>query len=108
MSSRHGAFDPGAGLRPVFSAMAALSLPAAMRSGGTIDAVTRLPPDVGPSGQLRIADADLDLMRIEAEFARDRVGDDRARSGADVLDRGGGDETAALDRELDLRPSCQR
>ena len=50
MSSRHGAFDPGAGLRPVFSAMPALSLPAARRSGGTIDAVTRLPPDVGPSG----------------------------------------------------------
>ena len=54
MSSRHGAFDPGAGVRPVFCAMPALSLPAAIISGGTIEAVTRLPPDPGPSGRLEL------------------------------------------------------
>ena len=64
--------------------------------------MTRLPPEVGPFGQLRIADADLDLVRLEPELARDRFRDDAAGAGADVLHRGGGDETAALDRKLDL------
>ena len=103
MSSRQGAFDPGAGLRPVFSAMPALSLPAAIRSGGTIDAVTRLPPDAGPSGRLELPMRTSTSCGSSSNSRAIRVGDDAAGSGADVLGRDAGHEAPVLDRERDLR-----
>src|SRR6266446_251728 len=68
--SRHGAFEPGTGLRFEFCSMAALSLPIASSMGGMTEAVVRLPPD---------------LMRH-------RIGDHGAAAGADILDGGAGDE----------------
>src|SRR5207245_10075507 len=53
--------------------------------------------------QFRIADPDVDLMRLQPEFAGDRIGDHGAGAGADVLRRGAGNEASALDRHLDLR-----
>ena len=55
-----------------------------------------------PLGQLRIADADLDLVRIEPEFARDRVGDDAAGAGADVLHCGAATRRPPSIAEFDL------
>ena len=103
ISSRHGAFDPGAGLRPVFSRDAGLEF-----AGGEEERRDDRRGDAAASGrrplrEVRVADPNLDFARIEPEFARDRVGDDAAGAGANVLHRRGGDETAALDRKLDLR-----
>ena len=101
--SRHGALEPGTGLRFALCSIAALSFCIASSVGGTTEAVVRLPPDPGPSGKLRIADADLDLVRFESEFMRHRIGDHGAAAGADILNRGAGDEASALDRQFDLR-----
>jgi len=49
INSRHGAFEPGTGLRFEFCSMAALSFPIASSVGGITEAVVRLPPDPGPS-----------------------------------------------------------
>ena len=50
--SRHGAFEPGTGLRCECCSMAALSFPIASSVGGTMDAVVRLPAEPGPSLRL--------------------------------------------------------
>src|SRR5436309_13456154 len=42
-------------------------------------------------------------MRLQPEFARDRVGDHGAGAGADILRRGARDQASALDRHFDLR-----
>src|SRR5258708_494129 len=55
INSRHGAFEPGTGLRFEFCSMAAFSLPIASSAGGTIEAVVRLPPEPGPSLQVESA-----------------------------------------------------
>src|SRR6185437_11221651 len=52
--------------------------------------------------QVRIADADLDLVRFQREFARDRLGDDAAGAGADVLRCGARDEAAVANRKRDF------
>src|SRR5271165_4169175 len=70
--------------------MLALSFFDASSSAGTIEAVTRLPPEPGPGGSL------------ETKLARQRVGDHGARSSADILHREARDETAALDGKLCL------
>ena len=67
------------------------------RGGGAAAARARAFRQVG------IADPDLDLVRLEAEFARDRIGDHGAAAGADILDRGARDQASALDRHFDLR-----
>ena len=41
--------------------------------------------------QIGIADAHLDLMRLQTEFARHRIGDHGAAACADILGRGAGD-----------------
>src|SRR3954468_17082157 len=51
-NSRHGALEPGAGLRFALASIAAFSFPIASKVGGITEAVTRLPPDPGPSGNL--------------------------------------------------------
>ena len=50
-SSRHGAFEPGAGTRLALRSIAALSFCTAISVGGITEAVTRLPPAPGPSGR---------------------------------------------------------
>ena len=67
------------------------------RSGGPAAARSR------PFRQIGIADPDLDLVRLQAELVRHRVGDHGAAAGADILDRGARDDASALDREFDLR-----
>src|SRR5262245_63145538 len=52
MSSRHGALEPGAGGRAAERRIAAFNFSIAISVGGTMDAVTRLPPEPGPSGRL--------------------------------------------------------
>jgi hypothetical protein len=42
-------------------------------------------------------------MRLQAELARDRIGDHGAGAGADILRRGARDQASALDRHFDLR-----
>ena len=51
ISSRHGAFEPGAGTRLALRSIAAFSFCTAISVGGITDAVTRLPPEPGPSGR---------------------------------------------------------
>ena len=56
-----------------------------------------------PFRQVRMADADLDVLRLQVEGLGDRIGDHAARAGADVLHGAACDKAAALDRELDRR-----
>src|SRR5258707_11993836 len=51
INSRHGAFEPGTGLRFEFCSMAALSFPIASSVGGVTEEVGRLPPHPRPSPQ---------------------------------------------------------
>ena len=48
--SRHGALEPGSGRRLARRSIAALSFCTANSVAGTTEAVTRLPPEPGPSG----------------------------------------------------------
>src|SRR5207253_9557618 len=48
--SRHGALEPGTGFRLAFCRIDAFNCSIASSIGGITDAVTRLPPEPGPSG----------------------------------------------------------
>src|SRR5690242_14304203 len=48
--SRHGALEPATGCRLAFCWIAVFNCPMASSVGGITDAVTRLPPEPGPSG----------------------------------------------------------
>ena len=50
--SRHGALDPGTGLRFAFCSIASFSFCTASSVGGITEAVLRLPPAPGPTGRL--------------------------------------------------------
>src|SRR6187200_965812 len=50
--SRHGALEPGTGLRLAFCSIASFSFCTASNVGGITEAVLRLPPAPGPTGRL--------------------------------------------------------
>ena len=109
MRSRHGAFDPGGGCRPVLSVTPALSFPATRISGGTIDAVTRLPAEPGPFGSFELP------MRTSISCGSSP--NSRATVSAMTLRvpvpmscvaPGLGDEAAISIASATLVPSCQR
>src|SRR6185437_9822390 len=51
INSRHGAFEPGIGGRAAVRAISAFSFSIASSVGGTMEEVTRLPPEAGPFGR---------------------------------------------------------
>ena len=102
INSRHGAFEPADRLAFRILLDRGLELLDRQqrrrddRSGNAAAARARAFP------QVRIADVNLDLVRLQPEFTRDRIGDHGAAAGADILDRGAGDDASILHRQLDL------
>ena len=107
-NSRHGALEPGTGLPLCVLLDRGLQLFDRQqhrrdhRSRGAAAARARAFRQIG------IADPDLDLMRLEPEFARDRIGDHGAAAGADILRRGAGDRRPPLTATSTFEPGCQR